>query len=184
LIFFVFATAKTSLCQTNKSKNNIQPVDSIAEKLSLSRQIFWDSLPQPTGYVNDYEFLYTVREKAILDSIIADFDKTTTNQIMIITLDSTMTTSDGLDDLTFRIANRWGVGQKGKNNGVTIGISRDYRKMRIDVGYGIDGILTDDATKEIIDNFFIPDFKKADYFEGTLNGINAIIKKLSIIPAH
>lgn len=184
LIFFVFVTAATSSGQINKSKDSIQPVDSIAEKLRLSRQIFWDSLPQPTGYVNDYEFLYTVREKAILDSIIADFERTTTNQIMIITLDSTMTTSDGLDDLTWRIANKWGVGQKGKNNGVTIGICRDYRKMRIDVGYGLEGILTDIATKEIIDTFFIPDFKKGDYFEGTLNGISAVIKKLSIIPAN
>lgn len=184
LIYFVFIITTTSSCQTNESKHSNQQVDSADERLRLSRQAFWDSLPQPTGYVNDYENLYSDSEEATLDSIIADFEGRTTKQIAIITFDTTMTTRDSLDELTLRIANKWGVGQKDKNNGVTIGICRGYRKMRIQNGYGIEKIMTDSETKEIIDIFFIPDFKEGNYFEGTLKGLNALIKKLRTMPAN
>jgi uncharacterized membrane protein YgcG len=71
------------------------------------------------------------------------------------------------------------VGQKQKNNGVTIGLSKGYRFMRIENGYGIQNILTDNETKKIIDSAFIPYFKKGEYFEGIVNGLEAIMKKLS-----
>jgi len=86
-----------------------------------------------------------------------------------------MTTADSLDIMTLRIANAWAVGQKEKNNGVVIGISRAYRKMRIQNGYGIEKILTDTETKDIIETAFIPGFSNANYFDGTLNGLKGLM---------
>jgi len=77
------------------------------------------------------------------------------------------------------IGNHWGVGQKGKNNGVVIGIAPQLRKIRIENGYGIQKILSDEETKQIIDSLIIPEFRKADYFEGTRKGLMAIIQQIS-----
>ena len=157
-------------------KNNKD--DSSTQSLRSFRQTFWDSLPQPTGYVNDYENLYTDNEENLLNSSILDFEKRTTIQMAVITFDTTMTTKDSLEALTLRIAKFWGVGQKEKNNGVVIGICRGYRQVRIQNGYGIEKILTDRETKEIIDNAFIPGFREGNYFDGTVNGLKTLMTTL------
>lgn len=149
-----------------------------ADNVRAFRQQLRDSLPTPQGYVNDYENIYSDREEAVLDSLIRAFENKTTIQIVVITFDTTMTTRDSLDALTLHIGNAWGVGQKDKNNGVTIGISRGYRRITIRNGYGIEKILTNDETKQIIDTAFIPDFRASRYFEGTYNGLLELMRIL------
>lgn len=68
--------------------------------------------------------------------------------------------------------------KKHKDNGVLIAISKGYRQIRIQNGNGIEKIITDNETKEIIDNFFIPDFKKGNYYDGTLKGLVELINLL------
>lgn len=171
----VLTVTSTASCQINR---NNKTEESTAQKLRSFRQIFWDSLPQPVGYVNDYENLYTDKEEKSLDSLIGDFEKRTTIQIAVVTFDTTMTTPDSLDALTLRIGKIWGVGQKDKNNGVVIGISKGYRQMRIQNGFGIEKVLTDAETKQIIDAAFIPSYREAKYFEGTLQGLQALMATL------
>lgn len=139
---------------------------------------FHDSLPQPIGFVNDYENIFSINEIQSLDSLIRNFEKKTTIQIAVITLDTTMTTDDDFDNFILGIAKDWGVGQKEKNNGITIGISAGYRRIRIQNGYGIEKILSDNETKQIIDTAFIPSYKKANYFEGTYNGLGVLMALL------
>lgn len=148
------------------------------DKVRAFRQQLRDSLPSPHGYVNDYENIYSDREEAVLDSLIRAFENKTTIQIVVITFDTTMTTRDSLDALTLYIGNAWGVGQKGKNNGVAIGISRGYRRITIRNGNGIEQILTNEETKQIIDTAFIPDFRASRYFEGTYNGLQELMRIL------
>jgi uncharacterized membrane protein YgcG len=76
------------------------------------------------------------------------------------------------------IANNWGIGKKGKNNGILIGISTGLRKIRINNGYGIETKLTDTETKKIINDFILPEFEKGNYFEGTKNGLLALMQKV------
>ncbi len=166
LIVVILTVSYTASCQTKPES-----------KVPFT-QIFWDSLPKPIGYVNDFENIYTDSEEHLIDSILEYFDKKTTIQIAVITFDTTMTTRDSLDALTLRIGNAWGVGQKSKNNGIVIGISKGYRKIRIQNGYGIEAILSDKETKEIIDSGFIPSFRIDKYYEGTFNGIVLLIKVL------
>lgn len=134
--------------------------------------------PKATGYVNDFTHIFTPDQIQALDSIIGLHETETTNQIAIITIDSIMLGKCDIEQYTFEIANEWGVGQKGKNNGVLIGIAPALRKIRIQNGYGIEKIMTNEETQIIIDSFFIPQFKKPNYFEGTMNGLNAIITHL------
>ena len=175
LTLLILTVTSTASCQTNRSSKT---EDSTAQKLQLFRRIFWDNLPQPVGYVNDYENLYNDKEEKTLDSLIGDFEKRTTIQIAVVTFDTTMTTPDSLDALALRIARVWGVGQKDKNNGVVVGISKGYRQMRIQNGYGIEKVLTDAETKQIIDTAFIPSYREAKYFEGTLQGLQALMATL------
>ncbi|HLG39317.1 MAG TPA: TPM domain-containing protein [Chitinophagaceae bacterium] len=123
-----------------------------------------DRLPDPIGFVNDFESIFSRAEKRYLDSIISKFEKITTIQIAVITVDTSMTDKKEFDNYILRIANKWGVGQKEKNNGIAVGFSKAYRVIRIQNGYGIERILSDAETKEIIDNAFIPDFKQGKIF--------------------
>ncbi|MBS0646403.1 MAG: TPM domain-containing protein [Verrucomicrobia bacterium] len=130
------------------------------------------------GWTSDYEHIFTQDQIFELDSIIDKFEKETTNEIAIVTIDSSWTTKESFDSLTLAIARNWGVGKKDKNNGILIGISTGLRKIRIQNGYGIEAILTDAETKKIIDDIIIPEFKKGNYFEGTKSGLLALMQKV------
>ena len=103
-------------CQGQVVQKTIQTqTDTSASfRLQTLRQIFWDSLPKPTSWTNDFEGLFSDSEKYQLDSIIAAFEKETAAQICIVTLDTIFTTKEKFNDLALHIANTWGVGQKAK----------------------------------------------------------------------
>lgn len=147
--------------------------------LKTIRKHYRDSLPAPVHWVNDFENLYSQDEAKVLNTTIGDFEKKTTNQICIVTLDTLLVAREDFDSLAIYIANRWGVGRKRKNNGITICICRGYRKMRICNGKGISRYLSDKDTQQIIDHDFSPFFRRNLYYDGTLHGLNAIIAKLS-----
>jgi uncharacterized protein len=130
------------------------------------------------GWTSDYEHIFTEEQIFELDSIISNFERETTNEIAIVTIDSSWTTKDNFDSLTLAIARNWGVGKKEKNNGILIGISTGLRKIRIHNGYGIEKILSDAETKKIIDDIIIPEFQTGNYFEGTKNGLLALMQKI------
>lgn len=137
------------------------------------------TFPKTSGYVNDFYHLFTEAERFQLDSIIAQYEKETTNQIAIITIDSAMLGKCDIDEYTLNIANDWGIGIKGKNNGIAVGIAPGLKKIRIQNGNGIRNLLTDAETADIINNIIIPHFKNAQYFEGMKNGLYAIFKELN-----
>jgi len=178
-IFFcqcIFISCKPkSQSPGNAEVSVIDPNDAVLNKF---KHFFGDSLPAPKNYVNDYAYLFTPEQADSLNAIINRFEKRTTGQIAVISFDTAMVSKEDFDALTFKLANAWCVGQKDKNNGILIGICAGYRKMRIQNGKGIEKILSDLATKQIIDSNFIPFFKQGEYFKGTLNGINTIIQKL------
>jgi hypothetical protein len=114
LIYFVLIIVQASSCQTPKKNTNKQPAESSTEKSPVLSQVPSDNLPQPAGYVNDYENIYSAKEKETLDSLISNFEQTTTIQIAIVTIDTSMTAKNSFDEFTLRIGNAWGVGQKEK----------------------------------------------------------------------
>lgn len=135
-------------------------------------------LPKPIDFVNDFEKILTKQEVKELTKIILRHEKKTTNQISIVTVKSISPYKE-MFDFSFDLGNYWGVGQKDKNNGVLIVVSKELRKIRIQNGEGIEKILTDEETKTIIDNEMIVEFKNDNYFEGLKKGLESIIIELS-----
>ena len=132
----------------------------------------------PSGWVNDFERILMPREIFILDSIIDNFEKETTIEIAVVTVDSFYTDKDNFDSAITNLGRTWGVGKRNKNNGIVIGISTELRRIRISNGYGIESKISDTDTKTIIDKVIIPEFRQANYFVGIKNGLLALMDKL------
>lgn len=138
----------------------------------------WDNLPKATGYVNDFEHLFSNEQKEEINDLLRHFEIETSVEIAVVTISPANTQKERFEELTLHIANQWGVGKKGKDNGILIGISSGYHRIRIQNGKGIITLLSDTETKKIVDNTFIPEFQKNDYFAGTVNGVKEIMKLL------
>jgi uncharacterized protein len=170
IFLFTIAISLTVHGQEQAGKDSAR-----AQLLRASKQFDQSRIPKPIGYVNDFEGLFTLEQKAILDSTVRAFEEKTSIQVAIVTLGSSMITKDSFYAFTLRIANDWGVGQKGKDNGVLIGISGGLRIMRIHNAKGIEKILPDDETAKIVEGVFLPAYSEGKIFEGTFEGIKALM---------
>ena len=168
-------------CSTISLGQMIVPVDTTRSKTTGDSDLYYKiarRIPKPISYVNDFEGIFTMAVKQRLDSMIVRFERESTIEMAVVTLDSTITDKANFDETTLIIARKWGVGKKGKNNGILIGFSRGLRMIRIQNGYGIVEKLSDRKTKEIIDNIILPQFKKDDYFEGIRQGIFCLYQQV------
>jgi uncharacterized protein len=134
------------------------------------------SFPALTGRVVDNAGLLTPAEKNALSAILAQHESNTTDQIVVVTLKDLQ----GYDiaDYGYQLGRHWGIGQKGKDNGALLIVAPDERKVRIEVGYGLEGELTDKLSHDIIQEVILPRFKEGNYPAGILNGTTAILSVL------
>ncbi len=130
------------------------------------------------GWVNDHEQIFSEKEIFTLDSILADFEEQTTNEIVVMTIDRYWVNKSNFDSLIHSIGNDWRIGKKEKNNGILIGFSSGLRSIRIENGDGIRAKLSDAETKSIIDDVILPKFREAKFFEGVRAGIVTIMNKI------
>jgi uncharacterized protein len=105
---------------------------------------------------------------------LADFEKNTSNQVAILIIDTLE--GDPIESFSLRVAEKWKIGQKGKDNGLLITIAVRDRKYRFEVGYGLEGVLPDGLTGSIGREFFRPNFRKGDYYTGISQALEAIFK--------
>jgi uncharacterized protein len=173
--YFVLSLFFQSCHSQETNKKNYPTRLSISQERSDSLALH---VPPPTRSINDFVQLFDGDEIKTLDSLVSVFEKTTTVEIVVATVNSKMVKDHDFEDYTLVMMRMWGVGKKDKNNGVLIVISPNLRRIRIQNGYGIEKILSDSETKQIIDGFFLPKFKEAKYFEGTRDGIIALANKL------
>jgi uncharacterized protein len=137
-----------------------------------------DTIPRPVGYINDFEHLFTPGQIDTLDNLLHDYEQRTTIEIAVLTADSSLTMYGNFDFFTLKTMSAWRIGKKESDNGMLIGISRSFRKIRIQNGSGIEKVLPNADTKKIIDESFIPFFKKGQYYEGLLNGLKTLMQRL------
>lgn len=130
--------------------------------------------PQPPMAVNDFGNFLAPFQIDALEQKIRAYNDSTSSAIVIITVPNLQ----GYDiaDVALKYLRDWGIGVKGKNNGVLILVSKEERKARIETGYGMEGVLPDILAKQIIDQRMIPFFKQNDYYQGFDNTVNAIIQ--------
>lgn len=128
--------------------------------------------PRPTAAagicVQDYAQVLSAEDKRRLLSIGQELDNKTTAQLAVVTVK----TLDGqpIEDYALSILREWGIGSKEKNNGALIVVAVQDRRSRIEVGYGLEGLLSDGLTGRIQDQAMIPYFRKGNYAAGIVNG--------------
>ena len=131
----------------------------------------------PPRLVNDYAGILNQNQARHLEQKLVAFDDSSSSQIVVVVVKSL----NGLSKEEFadRIGEKWGVGQKGKNNGVVVLVKPKYGndrgQARISVGYGLEGAIPDALARRIVDNEMIPYFKAGDYFSGIDQATNTLI---------
>ncbi len=145
--------------------------------LTLSHAQAAPQFPPLTGRVVDDAGVLSDDAKRELNGILAgDEQKFGGRQIVVATLKSLQ----GYDiaDYGYQLGRAWGIGQKGKDNGVLLIVAPKERKVRIEVGYGLEGSLTDAQSRIIIERYMKPNFKKGDYNAGIIAGTKAVLATL------
>jgi uncharacterized protein len=115
----------------------------------------------------------TAEQKTALATKIANERKATGNQIAVLMIPSLE--GDSLENYSLNVAREWGIGQKERNSGVLLLVVKDDRRLRIEVGYGLEGALPDIRANQIIRDRIKPAFTKNDYFGGINAGVDGII---------
>lgn len=138
----------------------------------LSMPLFALKIPSLDGPVVDKANVLTKSEENSIEEFITQVESQTTAQIAVLTLPSLQ--GETLERYSIKVAEEWEIGQEGKDNGVIILLALEERKIRIEVGYGLEGDLTDIKSDYIIRNLMLPEFKNGDYARGLYSGVNAV----------
>lgn len=130
-------------------------------------------VPYLAGRVNDRAGLLDAATAGRLEERLAAFERETGAQVAVLTI--TSLEGEVLEDYTLRVAETWALGRAGVDDGILLLIARDDRKMRIEVGYGLEGRLTDLQAGRILDQVMAPRFRTGDYSGGIEDGVGAIV---------
>ena len=134
------------------------------------------TFPELTGRVVDEAGLLQAAEEAELSRLLEQHERETTNQVVVVTLQSLQGYT--IEDFGYRLGRHWGIGQKGKDNGAVLIVAPNERKVRIEVGYGLEGTLTDALSKTIIESEIVPRFRENEYPGGIRAGVVSILKAI------
>ncbi len=135
--------------------------------------IFSLDVPSLSGRIIDQTNTLSKQTISELKNTLKLHEKKTSNQIVVLIISSLE--GEILEDYSHKIATTWRLGQKNKNNGVLLLISKNDHKLRIEVGSGLEGALTDQIASRIIQKEIITEFKKNNFDQGIKNGIEKII---------
>lgn len=129
-------------------------------------------VPFLSARVNDYAELLSPESRQRIETRLGALETDTGAQVAVLTLPSLQ--DESLEEFTVRVARTWKLGRKDVNDGVLLFVSRDDRKLRIEVGYGLEGILTDAASSQIISQLMAPRFRDGDFAGGIEAALSAI----------
>lgn len=136
-----------------------------------------ERLPNYTGYVNDYANILSYDTKSKLSLLIGELERKTTAQIAVVTIDTTSPLD--IESYSVKLFEKWGIGRKGKDNGVLLLIAIKDKNMRIEVGYGLEGAIPDALAKIIIEKYITPSFKQGDFNTGVTKGAVGLAKLIA-----
>ena len=131
-------------------------------------------VPPLTARVNDTAAMFSAQVVAETEVLLSQFETSDSTQIVVLTVPSLE--GDLLEEYSMRVVEKWKIGQKGLDNGALLLITRDDRRLRIEVGYGLEGSLTDLVSGRIISQLIVPRFKKGDFDGGLTAGVQAMIQ--------
>lgn len=154
-------------------------IDHLPSTISLLLVLFWSlqalaiEVPPLTGRIVDLADLLPADLETTLSADLQAHEMRTTNQVVVLTVPSLQ--GDSLEDFSHRAATTWALGHKGTDNGVLILVIPGDRKVRIEVGYGLEGTLTDARASRIVRQEMVPKFRTEDYARGISAGVKAVL---------
>ena len=134
------------------------------------------SFPRLSGRVVDDAHILSASTQSDLTAMLARHEQATGEQVVVVTLPSLQGYS--IEDFGYQLGRYWGIGQKDKNTGALLIVAPKEHKVRIEVGYGLEGTLTDAMSRVIIERDILPEFKRGDFNAGVLAGTTTILKVL------
>ena len=137
-----------------------------------SAQLTALDVPELTGTVNDYANILSISQKNDLENLLRTAENKTSSQIVLLTITSLQ--DEILEEYSLKVAETWQLGQQKYDNGLLLLIALREKKIRIEVGYGLEGIITDAKSGYIIRNLIVPHFRQEDYYAGIKAGLTAI----------
>lgn len=133
-----------------------------ASVLSYAQEL--PNRPSPPRLVNDFANIISDREQLALEKKLVGYSRSTSTQITVVTIPSLE--GSEIAEYSFRLGEQWGIGGKGKDNGVLVLVSLQDKKMFIATGYGLEGVIPDALAKRIVENYMKPNFRNKNYYKG------------------
>jgi len=130
-------------------------------------------VPYLSSRINDHANLMSPTTRSFLEDKLKDFETRTGHQVAVLTLNSLE--GEVLESFSLKVHRTWGLGRKGQNDGVLFLISKTDRKLRIEVGHGLEGNIPDALAGRIIQSEVVPRFRAGDFDSGIIAGVNAIV---------
>ena len=132
------------------------------------------AVPPLAGHVTDLTATLTPAQKESLEQTLAAFEARKGSQLAVLLLPTTA--PEGIDQYALRVAEQWKIGRAKVDDGAILVVAKDDRTLRLEVGYGLEGALSDIVSKRIISDTIVPRFKQGDYFGGIDAGLAQIIR--------
>lgn len=145
----------------------------LGSSLSALRSAYALDVPPLRGYVNDYANMMSSQTRAKLEGELKSFEGSDSTQLVVLTIPSLQ--GEVLEEFSMKVAEAWKIGQKGKDNGIIFLVASRERKIRIEVGRGLEGRLTDLTAGRVIDLVVKPRFRRNDYNGGFTAGVHALV---------
>ena len=148
--------------------------------LLMTAFAFAADVPALRGRVNDYAGVMGEQQARALETRLAQFEQETGHQVAVLAIP----TLDGedIEGFSIRVAESWKIGQKGFDNGVILVVAVKDRRLRLEVGYGLEGVLPDALARQIIGDYIVPRFRAQDYAGGIIAGTDAVLKVIRSEP--
>jgi uncharacterized protein len=178
-------TRRASACSVTRAASALLTLLLIVASTALASE---PKFPLLSGRVVDDAGVLSASTQGELTDMLAAHERATGQQVVVVTLDSLQ--GYPIEDYGYQLGRYWGIGQKGKNTGAILIVAPMEHKVRIEVGYGLEGTLTDAICSTIIQNYILPSFKRADFNAGVIAGTRSILAVLggqpvpAVVTAH
>ncbi len=172
-IFLILPIASCiTSCSSKETAISIN-ADSYKSQITNSGEV---SFPNYNGFVNDYTNTLGKDWENKIERLVSNVEKETGSEIAVAVIEDLQGLT--IEEYAVKLFNKWGIGKENQDNGILLLVAMNERKLRIEVGYGLEGVITDLEAKEIIDNVIVPRFKENNYKSGIYNGVVAIANKI------
>ena len=170
--------ASKASSEVSSARRMLAALAALLALLSLAVPAAAQSFPPLTGRVVDAAHVLPADEVARLDQQLAALQTQSQRQLVVATIPDLQ--GYDIEDYGYRLGRAWGIGSKAKNDGIILIVAPHARKVRIEVGYGLEGVITDGLSALIIQNVMLPRFRDGDLAGGVEAGADALMKQLSL----